>query len=153
MTKSEYFQKKSEAANSNTVCRSHDSKKLQKQHRNGPVVVGLEGANQYKDYQTDRFLISVRKGNNCFEIDGTFVQVVNILERDESVYVAFKALIDTGRPSLFRYPCDSQQFGIKVVSGSSIETKICSVAAVAAKCVLLPSHQPDEFVVMPLLHQ
>jgi hypothetical protein len=88
--------------------------KPKKQHWNGPVPLGLEGLDQYKQIQCKNMYVSVLEGDNCFEYEGTPIQVVNILCKDElNVYIAFNKFLEARQPNLYSYPCDSKLFGIE----------------------------------------
>ena len=93
--------------------------------------------------------VSCSAKDNCFGFSGRTVYVHNILitPTDEAlvVYEDFEQ-----SESLFSYPLQSSDIGIKVVHNLSGKLAVANVDDIGQKCVLIP--QQSGFIVMPLLH-
>lgn len=121
-------------------------KGLKMQHYVGPVTDGLEVVAQYRELQTEQWLMKVSTGDNIFSLDGDICVVHNIIQSVDGIYVVYKAF--TEMDIFYNYPMSSDF--VFTVSQPTGPFKVAKASQLSRKCLLLP--YKDGYVVMPLLH-
>lgn len=120
-----------------------------KPHTSGPVPVKFANCHQFKQFVKPGCYISSNLADNCFELSDKTVLIRNILTTpaDETlvVYEDFEH-----SESLFSYPLQSANIGIKLVHNLSGRLSVTNISDIRHKCVLF-QHRSG-FVAVPLLH-
>jgi len=119
-------------------------------HSSGPLPKGQWACQQYKQYCSHSIFVSCQDGDNCFMINDQCIVVQNILLTVSNetliVYEFFKF-----KEPLFLYPLNSLELGIFTVWGKSDAVRVCQLADLTSKVILLPSK--EKFAVIPILHR
>ena len=119
------------------------------EHFQGPVPhAGDVGYRQYKQFH-GKWFVSTKLPDNCVEVHGQVALVRNILVTNVGE-VLFLVECFEKEESLFSYPLDSIDVGIKVVSRLSGRNTTIPSTSVSSKRIMI-SHQ-DLLISLPLLH-
>lgn len=118
-------------------------------HCSGPLPREQLTCQQYKQYSSPSRFISCQEGDNCFMINDQCIVVQNILLTVSNetliVYEFFKS-----KEPLFLTPANSLELGILTVWGKSDAVRVCGLADLCSKMILLPAK--EKFAAIPILH-
>lgn len=125
------------------------TQKLENEHMDGPVPECFSRqVRQYKGLVSDDVVVKVKERDCCIKIENKLVLVQNIVEDKGVVYIVANEYKQVEH--FFKYPIDSRELGIYVVSNLSTNIKSFMIRNKPQKFVRLPFQ--NRFVVVPLLH-
>lgn len=96
----------------------------------------------------DDVIVNSKERDFCIKIDNKLVLVQNIVEDKGILYIVGNEYQQVEH--FFKYPIDSKELGIYVVSSLSTSLKSVMVGGKLQKYVRLPCQ--NKFVVVPFLH-
>ena len=121
-----------------------------KPHALGPLLPDILSFEQYSVLNTTRFTVKVKDGDNCVMLQcGKIAKVVNILRKDENIFVLVQKFLNY--EPFFLKPLDSTKIGIFIVGNLSKDLHIYEITTISQKYVLLP-YKDSLCVATPLLH-
>ena len=119
------------------IVKTDESKqKLKKEHDSGPIPDAYCDCKQYLYIKSNKQQFCINEKDSCMRLDDRIGKIVNILIREDEVYVVYK-LFKRSR-QIFSTPLDSQLLGIHIVSELQNSTFADKLSNIQAKCVLLP---------------
>ncbi|XP_077256486.1 uncharacterized protein LOC143894215 [Temnothorax americanus] len=123
-------------------------------HNNGPICNNYNVKSQYLQISNDRFYVNCKNSaNNCCILkDDTYILVMNII-KNENNDIFFIGKILTHVKYLYDIPCESSQFGIKVMTIRN--DNICSwpITNLLYKAWKIPyGNDKNTFAIFPLKH-
>jgi len=126
------------------------------EHTRGPLLPSIRGARQYKQLHFDKFMLSIRAGDNCIMMEnGAPPLVKNIVNSSDSnditlLCTSFRVVTDA-----FMSPLPSSKLSIYKVKDecSSLQSiSLCDANAIC-KCVCWPvGLDASSYLIIPLLH-
>jgi hypothetical protein len=127
------------------------SQHLKKRHSSGPLPsdTGFTVSGQYKECLRDGALLSCKRGDNCYLVDGNVSLIRNICASPSGVVYVVCERFRSVR-SFFTTPLDSAVLGMLLVSQPQGKLKMVEISHVQTKHVLLPVQ--DASVAVPLIH-
>lgn len=134
------------------ICNPDDedaSPKVDKEHTDGPVPNCLsQQARQFKVLTFDAVVVKSKERDSCVKVDNNLIFVQNIALDKGILYLVGYEYKEVEHS--FKYPIDSKELGIYMVSSLSTCLKCFMVGEKLQKYVRLPFQ--NKFVVFPLLH-
>ncbi|GAA6081362.1 uncharacterized protein LOC113085053 isoform X1 [Tachysurus ichikawai] len=124
----------SDIENSNYSCDVQEAiQKLDKEHTNGPVPECFsQQARQFKVLAIDDIVVKLNERDSCVKIDNQLILVQNFVE-DEGGVNEYKQV-----EHFFKYPIDSNELGIYVVSNLSTNVRCFMIGKKLQKRYSIP---------------
>jgi len=135
------------------VCKmdSFSGPKTRIEHHDGPLMTCYRHSTQFRQVQTEKWLLSVSIGNNCVLVDDNMPALIkNIVKTSNDIFLIctkFKTVSEA-----FLYPLASSTLNICKVIGECDDLFSICLSAVLCKCVCWPLDDDDSYVVIPMLH-
>lgn len=117
-------------------------------HSGGPLISSLGHGEQYRKLITEKYTLTSRPGDNCFQVLDDIVILENIIKMDKETYVIFRKF--SRKESFGQYPFPTETIGAYTVWGLGMTVSVAKLHHIGQKYILYP--EKDQFVAMPMLH-
>ena len=127
---------------------------LKQKHASGPIMSTGTGK-QYRVLQYKSVTLKCDDANNCVILkDDTVVQILNIVENNNTVSIIGKQFNTRGKTNLFENPLESSRLGIYSVQKASLSSnKSWPISSIKCKAVCIPYSSKNEFAIFPLMRK
>lgn len=125
-------------------------------HNNGPLSQDCGNVqSQYLQLLSEKLSINCKNDNNynscCLLKNGHYIVILNIVKKNEDIFVIGKKC--TYVKNLYDIPCQSSEFGIKIMITDSKEIFSYSITDVICKAWKIPcTNRKNLFAIFPLNH-
>lgn len=117
-------------------------------HYGGPLISSLSCGDQFCKLVTEKYTISSRSGDNCFQIVDDIAVVENIVRVGQETYIIFRKF--TKKESYGQYPFPSENIGVYTVWGLCKNVGVTRLQHIGKKYIIYPDK--TKFIAIPIIH-